>query len=179
MEEMDKTQSDCHESFIVGEDNMGYFLNTPTKLRGGAIIFCTSGKARVSVDLKEYEVNIHSRAMFFPGFIVSVLESSDDFKVSYFAFSEEIFRELSFKFDHTFFAYVRECPIRHMENQGIEFSTAFMHISKTIYNDKEDLYRVAMAKNFLQCCFFNLYDKILRFYDKPSGEGMNRKEELS
>ena len=54
MEEMDKTREDCHESFLVGEDNMDYFLGTPTKLRGGVILFCNAGHARISIDLKEY-----------------------------------------------------------------------------------------------------------------------------
>ena len=82
------------EPFVAGMDeNLSPIMQRLWKLEGGAIYFCRSGWAHVTIDLKDYEIVENTQIVLLPGTIIRVNGSSSDFTASFFGFPKEMFRE--------------------------------------------------------------------------------------
>ena len=61
MIQRNSTLAVLRESFVAGSDeNLSPIMHHLWKMEGGAIYFCRSGWAHVTIDLKEYEIVKHS-----------------------------------------------------------------------------------------------------------------------
>ena len=91
------------EQFVVGESSFGFFHNNPARCDSGAILFCQRGTARVTINLHTGAVREHTLMLLLPGAILMFSEVSDDFRITYCAFSRALFAEASFRLDPSFF----------------------------------------------------------------------------
>lgn len=73
-------------------------------MEGGAIYFCRSGWAHVTIDLKEYEIVKNTQVVLLPGSIIRINGSSSDFTASFFGFPKDMFREACLRLEPTFSA---------------------------------------------------------------------------
>lgn len=60
-------------------------------MEGGAIYFCRSGWAHVTIDLKEYEIVKNTQVVLLPGSIIRINGSSSDFTASFSDFPKICF----------------------------------------------------------------------------------------
>ena len=94
MESKNSSLAILHEPFVAGMDeNLSPIMQRLWKLEGGAIYFCRSGWAHVTIDLKDYEIVENTQIVLLPGTIIRVNGSSSDFTASFFGFPKEMFRE--------------------------------------------------------------------------------------
>ena len=80
MESKNSSLAIFREPFVAGMDeNLSPIMQRLWKLEGGAIYFCRSGWAHVTIDLKDYEIVENTQIMLLPGTIIRVNGSSSDF----------------------------------------------------------------------------------------------------
>ena len=79
---------------VAGSDeNLSPIMHHLWKMEGGAIYFCRSGWAHVTIDLKEYEIVKNTQVVLLPGSIIRINGSSSDFTASFFGFPKDMFRK--------------------------------------------------------------------------------------
>ena len=80
MIQRNSTLAVLRESFVAGSDeNLSPIMHHLWKMEGGAIYFCRSGWAHVTIDLKEYEIVKNTQVVLLPGSIIRINGSSSDF----------------------------------------------------------------------------------------------------
>ena len=157
MESKNSSLAIFREPFVAGMDeNLSPIMQRLWKLEGGAIYFCRSGWAHVTIDLKDYEIVENTQIVLLPGTIIRVNGSSSDFTASFFGFPKEMFREACLRFEPIFFRF----------------------ITTAIYNDRENRFRNQIAKNHLQSFMLDIYDKCYRYFDRQEIEGGSRQDEI-
>jgi len=89
MIQRNSTLAVLRESFVAGSDeNLSPIMHHLWKMEGGAIYFCRSGWAHVTIDLKEYEIVKNTQVVLLPGSIIRINGSSSDFTASFFRISK-------------------------------------------------------------------------------------------
>ncbi len=167
------------ESFAAGSDeDLSTIIHRLWKLEGGAIYFCQSGWAHVTIDLKEYEIVKNTQVVLLPGSIIRVNGSSSDFKYSFFGFPKDMFREACLRFDPLFFHFLKEKPCYVLPDEDTGTINGLIQAATAIYNDRENRFRSQIAKNHLQSYMLNIYDKCYRYFGKKEIEGVSRQDEI-
>ena len=86
MESKNSSLAILHEPFVAGMDeNLSPIMQRLWKLEGGAIYFCRSGWAHVTIDLKDYEIVENTQIVLLPGTIIRINGNSSDFPKKCFA----------------------------------------------------------------------------------------------
>ena len=99
------------EQFTVGESDFAFFGSCPYSIEGGALLFCRGGSAVATIDQYRGEVRADTMLLLLPGSVFLLADRSEDFRVTYCAFSLDLFSEAAFRLDPAFFAALREQPI--------------------------------------------------------------------
>lgn len=167
------------EKFKAGTDNLEYFNNRLVKMNNGALMFCTEGEADITIDLKTYHIVPNTNIILLPKSIFALTQASNDFKVHYLAYSEEMFKVVCFRLEPPFIHFLKEKSCHtHTETTPIQFFKGLLAASRAFYLDSDNCYRDAIAQNLLQIFFFDTYDKVQRLFTPEQIEGNNRREEL-
>lgn len=167
------------EQFVVGDSDLRYFYNYPARCECGAIILCRSGNAEATVNLRRGRIEPNTILLMLPGSILMLTDVSDDFQVTYCAYSRDIFAEASFRIEPAFFRFLSENPIcyPHGNENGIHI---WFDIATYTYQDRENIFRNTIIKNRVQNILLEIYDKLQRFAerDRPAPGTTNRQAEL-
>lgn len=87
----------AEEQFVVGESDFSYFNNYANRCEGGAILFCRKGSAHVTVNQYGGLVKRNTLVLVLPGSMLMLTERTDDFRMTFCAFSHDIFSEAAFR----------------------------------------------------------------------------------
>lgn len=167
------------ESFRTGNDNLEYYRNRLVKLTNGAIMFCYSGEADISIDMGTYHIVPNTNCMLLPGSILSLKSASKDFLVHFFAYSDEMMKTACFRLDPAFMHFLKENPCyTHTKPEAIRTILGLIGASAAIYADKENRFRESIAQNLLQIFLLDTYDKVQRYFTPEQLEGNSRKGQL-
>lgn len=164
--------------FIAGCDDLSSLYNRLSKPESGVILFCRQGQASVIIDLTEYKVVPNTVIFLLPSHIINIISASEDFRMAYFACSDSMFREASFRFNPHFFHFIKENPCKEFPFQYAGAVEGLMSATAAIYEDKNNRFRYEIAKNLLQIWLMDLYDKTHRWFTQQDMEGHNRQEEI-
>ena len=88
----------AEEQFVVGESDFSYFNNYANRCEGGAILFCRKGSAHVTVNQYGGLVKRNTLVLILPGSVLMLTGRTEDFRVTFCAFSLDIFSEAAFRF---------------------------------------------------------------------------------
>ena len=91
---------------------------------------------------------------------------SADFQIQFFAFSEELFEETTYRMEIEFFHFLKEHPVYYHSAQTAHGVEMWMQLSTSLYQDREHLFRNTIIRNRLQNVFLEMYDKVKRNNDK-------------
>jgi transcriptional regulator, AraC family len=160
------------------DENLSPIMHHLWKLEGGAIYFCRSGWAHVTIDLKDYEIVKNTQIVLLPGTIIRINGSSNDFTASFFGFPKEMFREACLRFEPIFFRFIKEKPCYVLPEENTGAIKGLIHATTAIYNDRENRFRNQIAKNHLQSFMLDIYDKCYRHFDRQEIEGGSRQDEI-
>lgn len=167
------------ETFRTGDDNLEFFSRRLVKMTNGAIVFCFSGEAELSIDLEQHHIVPNTNIMLLPGTILSLRSASKDFRVRYFAYSGDMMKVACFRLDPAFMHFLKETPCyTHSKTEAIRSILGLMGASAAIYADRENQFRESIAQNLLQIFFLDTYDKVQRYFTQDQLEGSNRKGQL-
>lgn len=167
------------EKFRAGNDNLEFYRNRLIKLTNGALIFCFSGVAEITIDLETYHIVPNTNIMLLPGSILSLKSASKDFRTHYFAYAGEMMKVACFRLDPAFMHFIKENSCyTHTKPEAIRSILGLIEASAATYIDKENQFRESIAQNLLQIFFLDTYDKVQRYFTKDQLEGGNRKGQL-
>lgn len=167
-----------NEPFLIGTDDFKDARDRFIKLGDASIVLCRQGKARIEIDLQAYDLAADTQVVILPGSIVQVREASDDFLLSYVCFTFRLFREVTVQLDPSFFRFLKENPCVVLPSGPRRGIDRLAEAIDYIYNDRENCFRLQLAKNFLQSFLLNIYDKTKRLFMQKRPQGVSSQEEL-
>lgn len=167
------------DTFRTGTDDLLFFRGRLQRQNNGALLFCLTGEATVSIDFKQCHLTPNTTLLIFPDSVFSLIEKSDDFRVHYFAYSKAMLDTASFRLEPAFIHFLRENPSYKQTHPGlVDAIHGLIAAGNAIYQDRGNRFREAIACNHLQIFFLDTYDKVERFVEKGAEDGSGRKEEL-
>ena len=166
------------EQFIAGSGSLTGAYQRLVKIYDPLLFFCVKGKGRVVIDLKEYDVKEGMLLCLPMGSIVSCSQRSDDLQFSFIICSFEIFREVTFRFEHAFFEILKDNPCIEFPKHGVAGMFGFVQGVMSVYEDKEHIFRIPVLKNILQCFFMEVYHKSFKHLRVSASRSTNRREAL-
>ena len=142
-------------------------------------MFCISGEADITIDLKKYHIVPNTNVTLLPHSIFSITSAAKDFEMHYFSFSEEMFKTICFRLNPAFLHFMSEnACYTHTREEELHAIHGLIKASNGIYEDKENRFRNTIAQNLLQIFFLDTYDKVQRLFTQEQIEGSSRKDEL-
>jgi AraC-like DNA-binding protein len=167
------------EYFWYGETDLSLFLDYPCRLEGGFVFLCVAGEAVVCHGVEEYHIGQNTKSIALPGTTFHVKSMSDDFCVRLFAFSREMFDEVSLGLGFSFSEYLRKAPFStHAEEHPLtKNALLWTDMATLLSSDTGNKFHLLMMRNFLQCYLLYLYERI-RTNLVSESVGPTRKREL-
>lgn len=151
------------EQFVVGESDFAFFDNYACRIEGGAFLFCRCGSAQASVNQYQGEVRRNTMVLLLPGSILLLTDRTEDFRVTFCAFSRDLFAEAAFRLDPSFFRTLGERPISYPPARVVEGAAIWFQMAAYTYRDRNNVFRNTIIKNRLQNVLLESYDKMQRF----------------
>lgn len=158
---VDSVSARENEPFLAGMGNMASLKDTAVRIRYAIIIYCTSGNAVIHVNLVSCSLTAGDSMMMLPGGMLMLERSSPDFSVRYLCFSEEIFHDVSFRFEPYFFHYLSQNPRIGSEDVLVSH---MLDMADCIYGDRLNILRSEMIRNVVRAYLCDVYDKKYRFF---------------
>ena len=172
----------AEEQFVVGESDFSYFNNYANRCEGGAILFCRKGSAHVTVNQYGGLVKRNTLVLVLPGSMLMLTERTDDFRMTFCAFSHDIFSEAAFRLrlEPSFFRTLRENPIAYPPARIVEGAAIWFQMAAYTYRDRNNIFRNTIIRNRLQNVLMEIYDKLQRFVgmQRQVPESTTRQTEL-
>ena len=178
MEVENPFQTSSAEPFVRKDGDLSPLYSRLYKTSNIVILISLQGQARITLDLQEYTLVSNTVIFLLPDSIISLTNASNDFRVSYFACSDDLFRESSFRFTPQFFHFIKENPCKILLPEHTALIKGLMTATAAINADQANCFRYDIAKNLLQIFLMDLYDKIYRWFSTLDIEGHNRQDKL-
>lgn len=175
---MNKFHTTEEEPFIAGSGRMEAYHNQLIKLKDVLILFCRCGHATLSINLQEYHLTENTQVSLLPGSILNLTDIDDDFLLSYACISGKLFLEITVRIEPSFFLFLKENPCYTLPSGHTKGVNGLMNAIEDIYNDRENCFRLQIAKNITQSFLLDVYDKTQRMFKNKSPKGISRQEEL-
>ncbi len=145
--------------FFVSSDISCFREKPMLKVEYIMILFCRHGWMDVVIDLKNYRVSSNTRFFLFPGTVFTVNMCSDDNEVFCFGASSAFCRDIFMRMDPSFFQLLKDEPCRLLDIRELASMHLFMDSASMIFADRENKYRLQIARNGLQSFLLDVYDK--------------------
>jgi len=81
------------EQFVVGESDFAFFGNYASRCEGGAILYCRKGSADATVNQYCGQVRRNTLILVLPGSLLMLTNRTEDFRMTFCAFSRDLFAE--------------------------------------------------------------------------------------
>lgn len=151
------------EQFVVGESDFAFFGNYATRCASGAILFCREGSAEATVNQYQGAVRRNTLILLLPGSLLMLTDRSEDFRVTFCAFSRDLFAEAGGRLEPAFFRALRDRPISYPPERIVEGAAIWFQMAAYTYRDRGNIFRNTIIKNRLQNVLMEIYDKLQRF----------------
>lgn len=145
--------------FFVSSDISCFREKSMLKVEYIMILFCRRGWMDVVIDLKNYRISANTRFFLFPGTVFTLSMCSDDNEVFCFVSSWAFCREVFMRMEPAFFRFMKEEPCRLLDIKELASMHIFMDSVSMVFSDRENKYRLQIARNCLQNFLFDVYDK--------------------
>lgn len=167
------------EEFVIAESDLAAYDNLMSRIPGCAILFCREGSADITIGSVHRHLRRNSMAILLPGALLLLTSRSDDFLVSYCAFSHDLFAEAAFRLDPGFFHTLREHPLINPSQLVVDGAVTWFAAAAHTYRDRENVFRHTIIKNRLQNLLLEIFDKMLRAQNgEHDTEITNRQTEI-
>lgn len=163
MSQINPIQTTAEEQFVVGESDFAFFGNYACRCESGAFLFCRSGTATASVNQYLGEVRCNTTIVLLPGSVLMLTNRTEDFRITFCAFSRDLFAEAAFRLDPIFFHELRERPISYPPARIVEGMSIWFQMAAYTYRDRGNMFRNTIIRNRLQNVLLEIYDKMQRF----------------
>lgn len=176
------------QSFIISEEktyvkdssvnfqNSFFNLKYPHVAEGIGFAICTKGKARVSINLHEYQLEANSIIVLLPNYIIQILEQDENLEIEFLMFSFEFVSDIKMMSDADFVEKVQSIVCLKVDEENTNDLLDFHAFILKQY--KRTNYNEVIIKNLLEA----LMNKILLIYreleKRDKTEALLHKEEI-
>ena len=151
------------EQFVVKDSDFAFFHNHACRCESGVILLCRSGEAEIVINQYRGAVKRDTIILILPGSMLMLTNRSDDFRMSFFAFSRDLFEEAGRRLNPAFFQVLREHPIFYPNKRIVDGTATWFDVVTYTYRDRQNMFRNTIIKNRLQNVLLEMYDKQQRF----------------
>lgn len=129
----------------------------PIRVDAAIFAMCTSGSARLSINLNEYEIRKGDLLSVMPDHIIQGYERSVDFSGLFIVVSRTFIEDVLPKLDNLlpFFFYVKENPITALDEEEAECIREYYSFLLKKVKVKDNPYRREVAQSLLQALFYD------------------------
>lgn len=166
------------EPFAVGISTMKAYFDRPARIAGGIFMICRSGTARMTVNMRDFDISEGSGIDLLPDSIVMLQSAGDDFTVEYFVYSRELYEEATFRIDHSFLQFLSDNVVYRHTPKTLQSMDLWMRQQAAMYADREHMFRYTITRNRLQNVFLDIYDHVKREKRIYEDEAPNRQAAL-
>ncbi len=160
------------------QSNSFPFMQGTSRFSKAMISICLKGEAEVEVDMVNYDIGKYTYLMLFPGQIVNLKKTSEDFEVMYFILSAGVFHDITFRFPTEFVAFLKKYVVYHDERGGeVEIERVRFEQLKAIYDDNENVCRREILLNLSRVYYLGFYNDLYSEL-KKNPERRSRQSEL-
>ena len=167
------------QSFWYGEIRKELLPPYLYKTVGGFVLFCTNGKATITIGIQEHEITQNAELIILPGTTFGFVNASPDFAAKVFTFSKELYDNVILRLGASFSRYLRDTQfyIYPKESELLEKVQCWMNMAKIVQEENND-FKELMGKNFLQNYIFFLYDKCKIYFNHLVGTYARKQEKF-
>ena len=122
------------EQFVVGESDFAFFGNYASRCEGGAILYCRKGSAEATVNQYCGQVRRNTLILVLPGSLLMLTNRTEDFRMTFCAFSRDLFAEAGFRLEPSFFRILRENPITYPPARNTIIRNRLQNVLLEIYD---------------------------------------------
>lgn len=166
------------EPFVIGRSDLAFFRNQSRRCAAGLVLFCESGTADMTINLRRGILGPNTVVLTLPGTTLMLENVSSDLKISFAAFSSELIGEAGFRLGPSFFGYLSANPFMMVDDKVAEGICGWFKSMMYTYQDHENIFRRTIVKNRLQNILLEMYDKIQRRAKSQGPTSTNRQSEL-
>lgn len=135
---------------------------SPCRIDHCLVCVCLEGNAEIEVDLLSYTFSPNDIMVVFPGQILACNEKTNNFKLAYFSFSNQLIDDILYRFPTEFIGFLRENVKYHlpeMERDKI-FAESFAVLQRK-FCDSSNICRGEIILNLLHNFYLDLYSKVI------------------
>lgn len=170
---MDNELQHTHDAQLV-VSNLASMLGEATVIDCGTLLICRSGEAEIVIDFQSYTLKINAVLMLFPGDVVNLSSSTDDFAVEMLRYDRATLREASMQLEQTVYSFLRDD--RCLAGQQIVFDifNAMFALLRVYFRQDECRCKQSLVLCQLKSFFLGYYDWINR-NPQTASETANRR----
>lgn len=167
------------QSFWYGEIRKEMLPHYLYRTVGGFVLFCTNGKATITIGIQEHEITQNAELIILPGTTFGFVNASSDFAAKVFTFSKKLYDDVILRLGASFSRYLRDTQfyIYPKESELLEKVQCWMNMAKVVQEENND-FKGLMEKNFLQNYIFFLYDKCKIYFSHLVGTYTRKQEKF-
>ena len=129
-------------------------LNKPTKIDKAIIAVCTSGDARIKVNLQEYEVDSPTIISNLPGQILEIAHASTNFKCYVMVMSKRFIDMINIPGWQQRFLSVYNNPVIDINEEQLQALTIFFILMHRAASDVENPFRLQVIENLIRVFYY-------------------------
>lgn len=166
-----------NDRIVILHSSLETLRNRPMRIEGGVLIFCTRGRAVISLNMCRYELSTDMEMVVLPRQIISVEEADGDFDAIVLSFTHQCYEEANFRIESQFFRYIYNHPTYAHSRSSAEITRKLFDVIAHVYENRENRFRDAIMTGHLRNILLTIYDKVQHSYliDNVSTD---RREEL-
>ena len=174
---MDNELQHTHDAQLT-ISNLASMLGDASVSECGALLICRSGEAEIVIDFQSYCLKTNAVLMLFPGDMVSLATSSDDFMVEMLRYDRATLREASMQLEQTVYSFLR--ADRCLAGQQIVFDIfdAIFALLRVYFRQEACRCKEQLLLCQLKSFFLGYYDWINRNPQTTSETANRRSREL-
>ncbi len=141
-----------------------HLMTQPISFNGLSAIIMMCGEARVSIDLKEYDIKSRDIVVFSPQTTVKVISCTAEASAYFTSFSQSFIDDLQVGLSTTLPLYMRfdKNPIIHLSQDDVTEIRELFRLVKRIINSDKERYRSEIIKTLLTTMFYILTELNMR-----------------
>ena len=126
------------------------------------------------------QVRRNTLILVLPGSLLMLTNRTEDFRMTFCAFSRDLFAEAGFRLEPSFFRILRENPITYPPARIVEGASTWFQMAAYTYRDRNNVFRNTIIRNRLQNVLLEIYDKLQRYANmqQQTPETTTRQTEL-
>ncbi|WP_029902177.1 AraC family transcriptional regulator [Prevotella sp. 10(H)] len=148
----DNVDPSAIKNFIVSDKSVyipPMSSNFPVVIDGIVFAICISGKAKIKINFKEYDMGKNTILTILPNYVLEITEQDEDTMTEFLIFSPDFLTEMPSTTNFDISMSIIQCPCLTLSDEEIAKLLEFHSFIVAQYKRKDHPFRIQMAKGLL------------------------------